>query len=48
MRAIDRRGRNQRLALLLLGTIAALSLGSVIYINWFHTSGPGTALTKAK
>lgn len=48
MRAIDMRGRNQRLALLLLGAIAALSLGSVIYIDWFHTNGAGAALTKAK
>jgi hypothetical protein len=44
----DTRARNQRLAWALIGTFAVLFLGSVFYIDWFHTTAPATVVTRPK
>jgi len=44
----DMQARNQRVALILIATFAVLCAGSVLYIDWFHTMGPGTAMTRTK
>ena len=45
--ARDLRARNQRVALILLGTFALLCVGSIVYIDWFHAMGPGS-VTRTK
>lgn len=48
MRASDQRGRNRRIAVILVATAAALCLGSVLYIDWFHSAGPGAVAARQK
>jgi hypothetical protein len=48
MRASDMRARNQRLALVLIAAMAFLYLGSVLYIDWFHSAGPGAPAPRQK
>jgi hypothetical protein len=37
---IEARGRNRRLGFFLAGVFTVLCLGSVAYINWYHTDAP--------
>lgn len=39
--------RNRRLALILVGVFAAMCLGAVLYIDWFHAAGPGAQISRA-
>jgi lipid-A-disaccharide synthase-like uncharacterized protein len=48
MQRADTQARNQRLAWILVGTFALLFFGALFYIDWFHTIGPGAAVTRAK
>lgn len=39
--------RNRRVALILVGLFTAMCVGAVVYIDWFHTMGPGAHATRA-
>ena len=44
----DTHTSNRRLAIILIATAIALCLGSVAYIDWFHSIGPGAKVARAK